>query len=60
MMKDRIRSTHVHDNNGKDDKHLFPLLAEGGTVDWSRRHGAAQALRRTSSRCCSSCARRPS
>jgi len=36
IMKDRIRSTHVHDNNGKDDKHLFPLMAEGGTVDWKR------------------------
>jgi sugar phosphate isomerase/epimerase len=34
IMKDRIRSTHVHDNNGKDDKHLFPLTADGGTVDW--------------------------
>ena len=36
IMKDRIRSTHVHDNNGKDDKHLFPLMADGGTVDWKR------------------------
>jgi len=36
IMKDRIRSTHVHDNNGTDDKHLFPLLAEGGTVDWKK------------------------
>jgi sugar phosphate isomerase/epimerase len=34
IMKDRIRSTHVHDNNGKEDKHLFPLMADGGTVDW--------------------------
>ena len=34
LMKDRIRSTHIHDNNGEDDKHLFPLLSEGGTVDW--------------------------
>jgi len=34
VMKERIRSTHVHDNDGKADKHLFPLLAEGGTVDW--------------------------
>src|SRR5437588_6406305 len=23
MLKDRIRSTHVHDNNGKEDQHLF-------------------------------------
>ena len=36
IMKDRIRSTHVHDNDGKSDKHLFPLLAEGGTVDWKQ------------------------
>jgi sugar phosphate isomerase/epimerase len=34
LMKTRIRSTHIHDNNGKEDKHLFPFLAEGGTVDW--------------------------
>jgi sugar phosphate isomerase/epimerase len=33
-MKERIRSTHVHDNNGEADKHLFPLVADGGTVDW--------------------------
>jgi sugar phosphate isomerase/epimerase len=37
LMKERIRSTHVHDNNGKDDSHLFPLAKEsGGTVDWRR------------------------
>jgi len=34
VMRDRIRSTHIHDNDGKADKHLFPLLAEGGTIDW--------------------------
>jgi sugar phosphate isomerase/epimerase len=34
IMKDRIRSLHVHDNNGKEDQHLFPLLAEGGSIDW--------------------------
>ena len=33
-MKERIRSTHVHDNNGKDDRHLFPFVGEGGTIDW--------------------------
>jgi sugar phosphate isomerase/epimerase len=32
-MKRRIRSTHVHDNNGKADTHLFPL-SEGGSIDW--------------------------
>jgi sugar phosphate isomerase/epimerase len=39
LMKDRIRSTHVHDNNGTDDKHLFPFLSEGGTVDWKNTMG---------------------
>jgi sugar phosphate isomerase/epimerase len=34
VMRDRIRSTHIHDNDGKADKHLFPLLAEGGSVNW--------------------------
>ena len=34
LMKERIRSTHVHDNNGKDDLHLFPFVSEGGTIDW--------------------------
>ena len=34
LMKPRIRSTHVHDNNGKDDSHLLPLLGSGGTIDW--------------------------
>jgi sugar phosphate isomerase/epimerase len=36
LMKDRIRSTHVHDNDGKSDLHLFPLASEGGTIDWKR------------------------
>jgi sugar phosphate isomerase/epimerase len=36
IMKDRIRSTHVHDNDGIDDKHVWPLVGEGGTVDWHR------------------------
>jgi sugar phosphate isomerase/epimerase len=35
LMKSRIRSTHVHDNNGKEDSHLFPLAGEGGTIDWT-------------------------
>ncbi len=34
LLADRIRSTHVHDNNGKDDQHLVPLVDAGGTVDW--------------------------
>jgi len=36
IMKDRIRSTHVHDNDGTADKHLFPLVADGGSVNWKR------------------------
>lgn len=42
LLKSRIRSTHVHDNNGKEDSHLFPLVSEGGTIDWPR---AMAALR---------------
>ena len=34
LMKDRIRSTHIHDNDGEDDAHLFPMLAEEGSIDW--------------------------
>jgi sugar phosphate isomerase/epimerase len=34
LMKDRIRSTHIHDNDGERDIHLFPTLAAGGTIDW--------------------------
>jgi sugar phosphate isomerase/epimerase len=47
-LKSRIRSTHVHDNNGKEDLHLFPMQAPGqgtskqGNVDWPR---AMQLLR---------------
>jgi sugar phosphate isomerase/epimerase len=36
IMKERIRSTHVHDNDGKEDRHLFPCVSTGGTVDWNR------------------------
>ncbi|MEO8096491.1 MAG: TIM barrel protein [Acidobacteriota bacterium] len=36
LLKPRIRSTHLHDNNGTDDSHLFPLESEGGTIDWPR------------------------
>jgi sugar phosphate isomerase/epimerase len=39
IMKERIRSTHIHDNDGQADKHLFPLLAEGGSVDWKHTMG---------------------
>ena len=34
LMKDRIRSLHVHDNNGKEDQHLFPTVSQGGTINW--------------------------
>jgi sugar phosphate isomerase/epimerase len=30
-MKNRIRSTHLHDNNGRDDLHQFPGK---GSIDW--------------------------
>jgi sugar phosphate isomerase/epimerase len=33
LMKPRVRSTHIHDNDGRDDLHLFPGL---GTIDWHR------------------------
>ncbi len=36
LLGPRIRSTHVHDNNGKEDSHLFPFLSEGGSIDWNR------------------------
>jgi sugar phosphate isomerase/epimerase len=35
IMKTRIRSTHVHDNDGKEDSHLFPFLSAGGSIDWA-------------------------
>jgi sugar phosphate isomerase/epimerase len=44
LMKSRIRSTHVHDNNGKDDSHLFPLVAEGGTIQWPRTMDSLRTL----------------
>lgn len=34
IMKARIRSLHVHDNDGKEDQHLFPISG-GGTIDWA-------------------------
>lgn len=33
VMKERIRSTHIHDNNGQEDQHLFP---PAGTIDWPK------------------------
>ena len=47
IMRDRIRSTHVHDNDGKKDSHIFPLLGRGGAVDWNT---AMRLLRRGADR----------
>jgi len=41
IMKNRIRSTHIHDNDGQKDLHLFPF-DQAGTVDWP---GTMQLLR---------------
>jgi sugar phosphate isomerase/epimerase len=35
-MKDRVRSTHVHDNDGKQDNHRFPFIHTDGNVNWKR------------------------
>ncbi len=35
-MKERIRSTHVHDNDGTNDIHLFPYLHDNITINWRR------------------------
>lgn len=36
IMESRIRSTHLHDNDGHADQHLFPFLSEGGSIDWKK------------------------
>lgn len=33
-MRERVRSTHIHDNNGVEDSHLFPLASGGGSIEW--------------------------
>lgn len=33
IMQRRIRSLHVHDNDGNEDSHLFPMAGKG-TIDW--------------------------
>ena len=33
-MKERIRSTHLHDNDGERDIHRFPYIGEDISVDW--------------------------
>jgi sugar phosphate isomerase/epimerase len=35
IMKDRIRSTHLHNNDGSTDSHLWPFFAPEGTIDWN-------------------------
>ncbi len=35
VMRERVRSTHVHDNNGQDDIHLFPTHDREGGIHWS-------------------------
>ena len=35
-MKEKIRSTHLHDNDGRSDTHLFPFSDKGGTIDWGK------------------------
>jgi sugar phosphate isomerase/epimerase len=42
IMQERMRSTHLHDNNGQEDQHLFPTMNSGGTVDWK---GTMELLR---------------
>ncbi len=39
LLAPRIRSTHVHDNDGKLDLHLFPGVDPGGTIDWQAAMG---------------------
>jgi sugar phosphate isomerase/epimerase len=36
IMKERIRSTHIHDNDGDKDLHVFPMVGDGGTIDWQK------------------------
>ena len=36
LMRERVRSTHVHDNNGTDDTHLFPNQERPGGIDWKK------------------------
>lgn len=39
LLAPRIRSTHIHDNDGKMDLHLFPFVDPGGTIDWQSAMG---------------------
>jgi sugar phosphate isomerase/epimerase len=39
LLRNRIRSTHIHDNDGVEDQHLFPLRNSGGSIDWAHTMG---------------------
>lgn len=36
FMKERVKSTHVHDNDGKNDNHRYPFLGSDGSVKWPK------------------------
>ncbi len=36
IMRSRVKSTHVHDNDGKNDNHRFPFIATDGSIHWRR------------------------
>ena len=36
-MRDRVATTHIHDNHGEKDEHLLPYE---GTIDWDAALGA--------------------
>lgn len=40
MMRDRVATTHLHDNHGEKDEHLLPFE---GTIDWETILGAFSA-----------------
>ncbi|WP_031500238.1 sugar phosphate isomerase/epimerase family protein [Bryobacter aggregatus] len=39
IMRDRVKSTHIHDNDGKNDNHRYPFLGEDGNVNWRKTMG---------------------
>jgi sugar phosphate isomerase/epimerase len=39
IMESRIRSTHLHDNDGTTDLHLFPFHDKRGTINWNQAAG---------------------
>ena len=36
LLKNRIRSVHIHDNDGTADSHSFPLNGSSDSIDWQR------------------------